>query len=98
VRGLLDDGCAIRVLLRPESGNRTLDGLEVERVYGDLRDPEACSAAVDGCEQIHHCAAKVSTLDGDRRHKQEIFECNVLGSRNLLRAALSAGVERGVVT
>ncbi|HEV3116288.1 MAG TPA: NAD-dependent epimerase/dehydratase family protein, partial [Gemmataceae bacterium] len=98
VRRLLNDGSEVRVLLRPQSDNRSLDGLEVERVYGDLRDPEACRAAVRGCEQIHHCAAKVSTLDGDRRHKQEIFACNVLGTRNLLAAALRAGVGRVVVT
>jgi nucleoside-diphosphate-sugar epimerase len=98
VRRLMDDGCTIRVLLRPESDNRALDGLEVERVYGDLRDPDACHAAVRGCKQIHHCAAKVSTLDGDYLHKREIFECNVLGTRNLLGAALRAGVERVVVT
>ena len=98
VRRLLDDGHAVRVLLRPESDNCSLDGLDVERVFGDLSDPRACRAAVNDCDRIHHCAAKVSTLDGDRRHKQEIYTCNVLGTRNLLRAALEAGVAKVVVT
>src|SRR5207245_3497922 len=98
VRRLLDDGHAVRVLLRPESDNCSLDGLDVERVFGDLSDPRACRAAVNGCDRVHHCAAKVSTLDGDRRHKQEIYTCNVLGTRHLLRAALQAGVSRVVVT
>jgi nucleoside-diphosphate-sugar epimerase len=47
---------------------------------------------------VHHCAALVSTLEGDARHKEEIFACNILGTRNLLRAALHAGVRRVVVT
>jgi nucleoside-diphosphate-sugar epimerase len=98
VRRLLADGQAVRVLLRPHSDNTSLDGLEVERVYGDLRDPASCAAAARGCRAVHHCAAKVSTLEGDARHKQEIFTCNVLGTRNILRAAREADVGRVVVT
>src|SRR5438105_7298737 len=98
VRRLLADGAAVRVLLRPDSDNSSLDPLDVERVYGDLRDPATCLAAVRGCAQAHHCAAKVSTVAGTARHRDEIFACNVLGTRNLLRAALTAGVARVVVT
>jgi nucleoside-diphosphate-sugar epimerase len=98
VRRLLGDGEAVRVLLRPQSDNTSLDGLEVERVYGDLRDPAACAAAVRGCRSVHHCAALVSTLEGDARHKDEIFTSNVLGTRHLLRAAREAGAGRVVVT
>src|SRR5690242_12664107 len=43
VRRLLADGHELRVLLRPHSDNSGVDGLPVERVYGDLRD----AAAVD---------------------------------------------------
>src|SRR6516164_7218811 len=98
VRRLLADGHAVRVLLRPSSDEAALAGLAVERVYGDVRDPAACRDAVKGCRSVHHCAALVSTLDGDRRHRRELYECNVLGTRNLLRAALGSGVERVVVT
>ena len=95
LRRLLADGHEVRALLRSGSNNSALDGLSVERVYGDLRDPSQVMAAVRGCERISHCAAKVSTTMGDQR---EIFECNVVGTRNLLRAALEAGVSRVVVT
>jgi nucleoside-diphosphate-sugar epimerase len=98
VRRLLADGQEVRVLLRPESDNTSLDGLDVERVHGDLRDPATCATAVRGCVNIHHCAAKVSTLQGDERLRSELFTCNVLGTRNLLRAAREAGVARVVVT
>ena len=98
VRRLLADGHAVRVLLRPSSDDAAIAGLDVERIHGDLRDVAACRRAVKGCHGIHHCAALVSTIYGDRRHRREIFECNVLGTRNLLQAALDAGVPRVVVT
>jgi len=98
VRRLLAEGQAVRVLLRAGSDDAAVAGLDVQRVTGDLRDPAACREAVCGCRGIHHCAALVSTIEGNRRHKRDIFACNVLGTRNLLRAALDAGVERVVVT
>ncbi len=95
VRRLLADGHRVRALVRPASDNRALDGLPVERVEGDLRDLEAMRRAVRGCERVYHCAAKVSTVAGGER---EIFECNVHGTRNVLRAAREAGVAKVVVS
>ena len=95
VRRLLEDGHTARVLVRRGGNDSALDGLKVERVYGDLRDPAALAAAVRGCRHIHHCAAMLSTTSGNER---EIFDCNVIGTRNLLRAALEAGVARVVVS
>ncbi len=95
IRRLLLDGVEVRALAREGSNNTALDGLPVERVHGDLRDPEAMMKATKGCSLVYHCAAKLSTTSG---HEQEIFDCNVLGTRNVLRGALSAGVRRVVVT
>ena len=97
VRRLLDDGHAVRALLR-EKDPPALAGLDVEQVTGDLRDPAACRAAVRGCEGVHHTAAVVSTIDGDAQHKRDIFEINVLGTRHLLDAARAEGVAKVVVT
>jgi nucleoside-diphosphate-sugar epimerase len=95
VRRLLADGERVRVLLREDSNNAAVDGLEVERVYGDLRDREAARAAVSGCERIFHCAALVSTNDGGER---EIYDCNVIGTRHVLASAREAGIGPVVVT
>jgi len=95
VRRLLADGHSVRALLRKESNNAALEGLDVEPIYGDLRDPSSLAAAVRGCDRVHHCAAIVSTTPGEER---EIFEANVIGTRNLLRAAREAGVSRVVVS
>ena len=95
---LLADGEAVRVLLRRESDNSPLDGLPIERVYGDLRDAASLAPAVEGAERVYHCAAMVSTLPGTRSAERDIFETNVLGTRNLLQAAQRAGVGRVVVS
>jgi len=95
VRRLLDEGQAVRALVRHGSDNRALDGLDVERVWGDLRDAGATAAAVRGCQRVYHCAATVSSSE---RQARDIYQCNVLGTRHVLRAALDTGVERVVVT
>ena len=98
VRRLRDDGVRVRVLSRPGSRSEALDGLEVERARADIRDLDATRRALEGCRGVYHCAAMVSTIDGNRAHRRELFECNVLGTRNVLRAARETGAGRVVVT
>ncbi len=86
------------MLLRPEDNNEALDGLDVERVYGDIRDLDATREALAGCHGVYHCAALVSTIDGNYAHRREIFESNVLGTRNVLQAAREVEAGRVVVT
>ena len=98
VRRLLDDDIRVRVLLRPEDNNEALEGLDVERVYGDLRDLDAMRQAVAGCHGVYHVAALVSTIDGDDAHRRDVFESNVLGTRNVLQAARESDAGKVVVT
>ncbi len=98
VRRLLHDGVRVRVLLRHEDNNAALEGLDVERVYGDIRDLDATRQAVAGCHGVYHCAALVSTVSGTRAHRRDIFDSNVLGTRHVLQAAREADAGRVVVT
>lgn len=95
VRRLVKEGERVVALERQGSDNRALDGLPIERVTGDLRDADAMARAMRGIKRVYHCAAKVSTVAGGER---EIYDCNVVGTRVLLAAALAAKVERVVVT
>jgi nucleoside-diphosphate-sugar epimerase len=95
VRRLLDDGERVRAVLHTDADRRAMEGLDVDRVWCDVRDYPAIVKAADGCARVYHTAAKVSSAEG--RH-DEIFASNVLGTRNVLRAALDAGVSRVVVT
>jgi len=42
VHRLLADGEQVRVMMRHERDNGAMDGLDVERVYADLRNSEEC--------------------------------------------------------
>ena len=95
VRRLLLDGNRVRILLRPQHDGRAVDGLDVERAYGDIRDRSSLDAAMHGCARVFHCAAMISITRGG---EQEIYDTNVLGTRNVLAAAARAGVTRTVVT
>jgi len=95
LRRLLAEGEAVRVLLRPDSDNSSVNGLNVEPIFGDLRDGASLLAAAVGVSSIYHCAAQISTLAGG---EQEMFANNVLGTRKLLQAALQNGVRRVVVS
>ena len=94
-RLLREQGCRIRALVRPSSDLRGLADLEVEPVAGDLRIPESLEKAVAGCELVYHVAADYRLW---ARHPGEIYRSNVDGTRNLLEAALRAGVRRVVYT
>ncbi|HYR41725.1 MAG TPA: hopanoid-associated sugar epimerase, partial [Terriglobia bacterium] len=85
----------VRVLVRPQSQLRSIDALNVERAYGDLRDPSSLSRALEGVRQVFHAAADYRLW---AKNPNEIYENNVLGTRNLLAASRQAGIERFVYT
>jgi hopanoid-associated sugar epimerase len=93
VRELIRRGKKIRVLLLNTSQQRELEGLEVERIYGDLRDMDSLKKALANCEQVYHLAAFVSIRDGD---KKNLFDINVLGTRRIMQAARLEGVQKVV--
>jgi nucleoside-diphosphate-sugar epimerase len=98
VRRLLADGEQVRVMMRSGRDNGALDGLDVERVIADLRDNEAVSKAVRGCSHVYHCAALISTIDGNAAHKRELFDTNVRGTIHVLQAARQHSVDKVVVS
>ncbi|NVB37521.1 NAD-dependent epimerase/dehydratase family protein [Pseudenhygromyxa sp. WMMC2535] len=98
VRRLIAEGHEVRALYQPEANNRGLDGLDIERFAGDLRDRARILEAVTGCGQVFHAGAKVSTRSPSAQEEREIWEINVLGTRNMVRASLETGVDRFCLT
>ena len=95
VRKLLERGEEVVALARPGSDLRNLEGLDVEVAYGDLLDRESLRAAMEGCRRVYHAAAEYSLWVRD---KKAIYAVNVDGTKNVLTAAVEAGVERAVYT
>jgi dihydroflavonol-4-reductase len=91
VRMLLERGDAVRVLVRDRVA--PIEGLELERIRGDVRDPDSLRRALAGADVVYHCAAVIS-IDGDR--KGLVPAVNVGGARNVAEAALACGVRRMV--
>lgn len=94
-RRLLDDGHLVRVLVRPDSDLTNLQGLPVETLVGDLRDRNSLEGAARGCESLFHVAADYRLW---ARNPKDLYDTNVDGTLNMLRAAGDAGVSRIVYT
>jgi dihydroflavonol-4-reductase len=92
-RALVRAGVDVRVLTRPDSDLRNLEGLPVERAAGDLRNPASLREALAGCRQLYHVAAHYALWAKD---PSIFYDINVVGTRNLLEAARDVGVERTV--
>jgi dihydroflavonol-4-reductase len=94
-RALADQGADLRLLVRPTSDLRNLDGLHADRVIGDLRDPASIEKALSGCDVVFHVAADYRLWVRD---PDEMYRSNVEGTRCLLEGVRKQGVRRVVYT
>jgi dihydroflavonol-4-reductase len=90
-RALVNSGIDVRVLARAGADLQNLQGLTVERIEGDLRDPASLRKSLTGCRQLYHVAAHYALWAKD---PSIFYEINVTGTKNLLEAAREAGTER----
>ncbi|MGB7928524.1 MAG: NAD-dependent epimerase/dehydratase family protein [Terriglobales bacterium] len=94
-RVLAEQGAGLRLLVRPTSDLRNLEGLSADRVVGDLRDPASLGKALAGCDVVFHVAADYRLWVRD---PGEMYRSNVEGTSSLLEAARKQGVRRVVYT
>jgi nucleoside-diphosphate-sugar epimerase len=92
VRGLRKRGARVRSFSR--QAHAPLQALGVEQLAGDLADPAAVAAAVQGCEIVFHVAAKPG-IWGDYG---DYYRPNVTGTQNVIAACRRHGVRRLVHT
>ena len=92
VQVLRQHAIPVRAMVRTPAAVRDLDA---EIVQGDLRDAASVQRAASGCGLVFHVAADYRLWVRD---STAMFQSNVDGTRNLLEAALQAGVERVVYT
>jgi dihydroflavonol-4-reductase len=94
-RALVDDGHQVVALVEPGGDVSNLDGLEIERVAGDLRHLSDVLDAMRGCRAAFHAGALYRFWAPRAR---DFYDINVVGTRNVLDAARAAEVERMVFT
>lgn len=97
---LLDQGCPeIRVLSRDEEKQdmlrNTLRSANVRFFIGDIRDRESVDRAMKGATCVFHAAA-LKQVPSCEFFPMEAVRTNIIGSENVIRSAVDAGV-RSVV-
>lgn len=95
VRELLKQGYQVKALVRKESVRKNIEGLNMDVVFGDLRDRASLDRAVDGCDILFHVAASYTFWAPDPK---DIYETNVKGTENILAAARARGIDKVVYT
>ncbi|MBN1485985.1 MAG: NAD-dependent epimerase/dehydratase family protein, partial [Chloroflexia bacterium] len=91
VRALLERKERVRALVYPGDRTRSIEGLSLERIPGDVCDPDSLRAAFAGADTVYHVAGIVSIIPG----REDLLErVNVGGTRNVVQACLHCGVRR----
>ncbi len=101
LRRFLDSGLReIRILSRDEKKQddmrKRYNSLQLKFYIGDVRDPQSVMNAVRGVDHIYHAAA-LKQVPSCEFHPLEAVKTNVLGTENVLEAAIQCGVKRVVV-
>ncbi len=94
VRVALDKGYRVRAFVLPDSPSKTLDGLPIERVEGNLLNPGEVQQAVQGCEYVIHAAANTNVWPSRGPIYRKV---NYDGTRHVAEACQRENVKRLVV-
>jgi nucleoside-diphosphate-sugar epimerase len=92
-RQLVARGDDVRVLLRNSSSTRGIDGLDLDRRYGDIFDTEAVAAAMADRDVVYYC---VVDTRAELRDPAPLFRTNVEGLRNVLEVAAESELAKFV--
>ena len=99
VRRLVEGGEAARVVvfsrdeLKQFEMRQSLDSPRLEFVLGDVRDREALQRVFRGVDIVVHAAA-MKQVPASEDNPMEAIKTNVLGSENVITAAIEAGVQQ----
>lgn len=101
---LVSDGKQVRAIKRKSSSLAMLEKIfhvlsdraeellkQIEWADGDVQDYLSLESAIQGIEQVYHCAAVVSF---DPKDKPMMMRINVDGTANVVNAALVAGIKK----
>lgn len=70
--------------------HKSVDGLDIEQIQGDVRDPAALDKLLDGCDVVYNLAAHISIKSGH----DPLVQLNIDGPRAVVDACLRHKIKR----
>lgn len=95
VRQLLNLGARVRALVLTGEDVSPIAEHDIDIIEGDVLDPDCLEFAHRDVDQVYHLASLITIMPGKNRLVKLV---NVTGTKNMLHAAVQAGVERFVYT
>lgn len=92
VRLLLQKGFAVRATVRNTAAKQWTEVLNCEVVYADITDKASFVKALQGVDTFYAVGAAFKLWA--KNPKEEIYDVNMEGTRNIIEAAYEAGVKR----
>ncbi|MFQ5448743.1 MAG: NAD-dependent epimerase/dehydratase family protein [Saprospiraceae bacterium] len=92
-RELLRRNSEVRAFLLPGANHLALEGVEVERVPGNILNYDEVLAAAKGCDYVVHVAANTNVWPS---RSEMVRRVNIDGTRHMIKAAKAVGVSRFV--
>jgi dihydroflavonol-4-reductase len=95
VRELLARGERVRVLILPGEDTTSLEGLDIERIEGNVLDKDSLVKAMQDIDVVFHLASLVSITED----KMDMLEAvNVGGTRNVIEVAKQKHIKKLIYT
>lgn len=92
VRLLLRKGIPVRASVRNSTNKAPFAGLDCEVVQADITDKQSLIDALQGVETFYAVGAAFKLWA--KNPAEEIYDVNLLGTKNMIEAAAEAGVKR----
>lgn len=93
IRELLSRNYSIKVLSQKGRHVKTLDGLPIEKIEGDLLDKDSLRKGMEGCDFVIHAAASTAVWPTRSEITRRV---NILGTKNVMELALEFNITRVV--
>jgi dihydroflavonol-4-reductase len=90
IRELLSRGLEVRGMIRENCNKKSIQGLNIKLVHGNIVNYSDVRSAVKGCDVVIHAAADTSQLFSD---PLPLFAVNVNGTHNVIKAVKEFNVK-----
>ncbi|MCQ2484671.1 MAG: NAD-dependent epimerase/dehydratase family protein [Clostridia bacterium] len=89
LKKLVAEGENVKILIRKDS--KQFDGIECEKLFGDVTDPASLEKAFEGADVVYHLAGLIDINVGQ---DDMVWKVNYEGTKNVVEACKKCGVRR----